>query len=213
MPALQSWRSAPMARLALLAAPVLLAALFSACQGDQAVAPRPNLSAGNGPTGNNGTVRVTPASDTLNALNQTVQLTANVAATWSSLTPTITTVDASGLVTAVSPGLGLIQALAKNHKADTAQVLVRQIVASVRVIPDSIALSFCCDTLTAVVADSNGYPIANALVAWASDDTAVATVFNGVVTPVADSGTTTIRATADHLTGTARVDVVAAPYP
>jgi hypothetical protein len=212
MPALQSRRSASMARLALLAAPALLAALLSACQGDQTVAPRPNLSAGNGPTGNNGTVRVTPASDTLNALNQTVQLTANVAATWSSLTPTITTVDASGLVTAVSPGLGLIQALAKNHKADTAQVLVRQIVASVRVVPDSIVLTFFSDTLTAVVADSNGYPIANALVAWASDATAVATVSNGVVTPV-DTGTTTIRATADDVTGTARVDVVPAPYP
>ena len=209
MLALQSWRSAPMARLALLAAPALLATLLSACQGDQTVAPRPNLSAG----GNNGTVRVTPASDTLNALRDTVRLTANFAAAWSSLTPTVTTVDASGLVTAVGPGLGLIQALAKNHKADTAQVLVRQIVASVRVIPDSIALAFCCDTLTAVVADSNGYPIANALVAWASDDTAVATVSNGVVTPVDTAGTTTIRATADHVTGTARVYIVAAPYP
>jgi len=208
MLALQSWRSAPMARLALLAAPALLATLLSACQGDQTVAPRPNLSAG----GNNGTVRVTPASDTLNALRDTVRLTANFAAAWSSLTPTVTTVDASGLVTAVGPGLGLIQALAKNHKADTAQVLVRQIVASVRVIPDSIALAFCCDTLTAVVADSNGYPIANALVAWASDATAVATVSNGVVTPV-DTGTTTIRATADQVTGTARVYIVAAPYP
>jgi hypothetical protein len=197
-----------MARLALLAAPALLATLLSACQGDQTVAPRPNLSAG----GNNGTVRVTPASDTLNALKDTVRLTANFAAAWSSLTPTVTTVDASGLVTAVGPGLGLIQALAKNHKADTAQVLVRQIVASVRVIPDSIALAFCCDTLTAVVADSNGYPIANALVAWASDATAVATVSNGVVTPV-DTGTTTIRATAEQVTGTARVYVVAAPYP
>ena len=53
-------------------------------------------------------------------------------------------------------------------------------------------------TLTAFVADSNGYSLANALVAWASDDTAVATVFDGVVTPVADSGTTTIRATAER---------------
>ena len=180
--------------------------------GGDAVAPRPNLSAGNGSTGSNGSVRVTPVGDTLNALNDTLRLTANVAVTWSTLTPTVTTVDASGLVKAVSPGLGLIQALAKNHKADTAQVLVQQIVASVKVIPDSVVLTFFSDTLTALVADSNGYPIANALVAWASDATAVATVSNGVVTPV-DTGTTTIRATADQVTGTARVDVVAAPYP
>jgi hypothetical protein len=186
--------------------------LIACAGGGDTVAPRPSLSSGNGPAGNNGSVRVTPGSDTLNALADTVRLTANVPVTWSSLTPTVTTVDGSGLVTAVSPGLGLIQALAKNHKADTAQVLIQQIVASVRVIPDSVALAFCCDTLTAVVADSNGSSIANALVAWASDNTAVATVSSGVVTPVA-TGTTTIRATVDHSTGTARVDVVAAPYP
>ena len=65
-----------------------------------------------------------------------------------------------------------------------------------------------------MVADSNGYAVANALVAWASDATAVATVANGVVTAV-DTGTTTIRATADQATGTARVDVILipAPYP
>ena len=214
MPVLRrSGRRAPMALLTLVAAPVLVAALIEACGGDTAVAPRPSLSTVNGPNGNNGAVRVTPAGDTLNALHETVQLTANLAVGWSSLTPNITTVDASGLVTAVGPGLGLIQALAKNHKADTAQVLVRQIAASVLVVPDSIELpQFTVDTLTAVVADSNGYAVANPLVAWASDATAVATVSNGIVTP-GDTGTATIRATADQATGTARVHVIAAPYP
>jgi hypothetical protein len=123
-------------------------------------------------------------------------------------------VDASGLVTAVSPGLGLILALAKNHKADTARVLVRQIAASVQVIPDFLSFTvFSIDTLTAVAADSNSHPIANPVVTWASDATAVATVSNGVVTPVAN-GTTTIRATADQTTGTAQATVdFAAPYP
>lgn len=214
MPALrQCRRTAPTVLLALAVAPALVVALLAACQGDQPVAPRPSLAVGNGPTGNNGTVQVTPASDTLHALHQTVQLTANLAVGWSSLTPSITSVDASGVVTAVGPGLGLIQALAKNHKADTAQVLVRQIAASVVVIPDSIGIAFCCDTLTAAAGDSNAYPIPNPFVIWASDDTTIATVFNGVVTPVADSGSTTIRATVDHVTGTARVDIVAAPYP
>ena len=215
MPALRpSRRAAPIALLALAVAPAIAAGLLTACQGDQPVAPRPSLSAGNGPNGNNGTVQVTPASDTLHALHQTVQLAANLAVGWSSLTPSVATVDASGVVTAVGPGLGLIQALAKNHKADTAQVVVRQIAASVVVIPDSIGLAFCCDTLTAAAADSNAYPIPNPFVIWASDDTTIATVFDGVVTPVArDSGSTTIRATVDRVTGTARVDIVAAPYP
>jgi hypothetical protein len=214
MPALRQCRrsTAPTVLLALAVA-ALVVGLLAACQGDQPVAPRPSLAAGNGPNGNNGTVQVTPASDTLHALHQTVQLTANLAVGWSSLTPSITSVDASGVVTAVGPGLGLIQALAKNHKADTAQVLVRQIAASVVVIPDSIGIAFCCDTLTAAAGDSNAYPIPNPFVIWASDDTTIATVFNGVVTPVADSGSTTIRATVDHVTGTARVDIVAAPFP
>jgi hypothetical protein len=200
-----------MGRLVLLQAAVLLAA----CNGDSAVAPHPSLSgAANGPNGKNATVRVTPANDTLNALYDTLDLTANVAVTWSSLTPGIATVDASGHVVAVGPGLGLIQALA-NRKADTAQVLVRQILASVSVAPDSITLPLQgVDTLTAVAADANGFAIADLPVTWTSDATAVATVVNGVVMAV-DTGTTTVRATADGVTGTARVKVadIAMPYP
>jgi len=207
-------RPLPTALLALLSTPLLVAALFGACGGDGATAPSPSLSAGIGPNGKNATVRVTPASDTLNALYDTLQLTANVPVTWTSLTPSIATVDASGHVVAVAPGLGLIEALA-NRKADTAQVLVRQILASVVVTPDSITLPLQgVDTLIAVAADANGFAIVDLPVIWTSDATAVATVENGVVTAV-DTGTTTVRATADGVTGTARVKVedIPTPYP
>jgi hypothetical protein len=214
MQALQSRRPSPMRRLGLLQVAVL-SGLLAACDGDSAVAPRPSLSgAGNGPNGKNATVRVTPANDTLNALYDTLQLTANVAVTWTSLTPGIATVDASGHVVAVGPGLGLIEALG-SRKADTAQVLVRQILASVSVTPDSITLPLQgVDTLTAIAADANGFAIADLPLIWTSDATAVATVANGVVTAV-DTGTTTVRATAGGVTGTARVKVadIATPYP
>jgi uncharacterized protein YjdB len=52
-------------------------------------------------------------------------------------------------------------------------------------------------------------------VTWVSDLIAIATVSDGVITG-ADTGTTTIRATVDGVTGTARVRVVeppANPYP
>lgn len=52
----------------------------------------------------------------------------------------IATVDASGHVVSVGTGLGLIRALGEGgRKADTAEILVRQLVVSVQVTPDSKA--------------------------------------------------------------------------
>jgi len=93
---------------------------------------------------------------------------------------------------------------------------VRQLVAAVQVIPDSLDVPRdSVDTLTAVASDANGYPIIGALVTWVSDLLGIATVSDGIVAGV-DTGTTTIRATVDGVTGTARVRVVeppANPYP
>jgi uncharacterized protein YjdB len=219
-----SWRLSQMDRLdlisvpLLLAVPLLFAVLLLACDGQEATAPGPSLSgAGNGPKGRNAEVHVTPESDTLDALNATLQLTANAPVTWMSLNPSVATVDASGQVVSVGSGLGRIEALGiGGRKADTAEILVRQLVAAVQVTPDSLDLpQESMDTLTAAAADANGYAIMNVFVTWVSDLTEIATVSDGVVTGV-DTGTTTIRATVDGITGTARVRVVeppANPYP
>jgi pyridoxal biosynthesis lyase PdxS len=92
----------------------------------------------------------------------------------------------------VGTGLGLVRALGEGgRKADTAEILVRQLVASVQVSPDSTTVpQESLDTLTAVVRDANGYPIVDALVEWISDLISVATVAGGVVTP-GDTGMTT----------------------
>lgn len=212
MPAPPSRRPSPLVRLHRSLLPVLIGALL-ACEGDGATAPVPNLAVANGPNGKNATVRITPQSDTLDALYDTLQLTANASTpAWSSLTPNVVTVDASGRVVSVGAGLGLIEA-AVGRKADTAAVLVRQIPASLEVTPDSIILGFQgVDTLAAVVADANGFEIAGTPVTWTSDDSAVATVAEGVVAAI-DVGVTWVRAVFETFTDSTHVDVPASPYP
>jgi hypothetical protein len=194
--------------------------VLAACGGQEATAPGPVFSS-NGPNGKNAPVHITPAQDTLDALQASLQLAANVDVTWSSLTPTIVAVDADGGVLSVGPGTGLVQALGTGgRKADTATVVVRQVPAALHVSPDSLHLYVyspdgltSSDALTAVAEDANGYSIADAIVTWVSDLLSVATVSaDGIVTAV-DTGSTTIRAILGSLSDTTVVQVVANPYP
>jgi hypothetical protein len=192
--------------------------MLAGCGGQEATAPRP-LFSGNGPNGKNAPVHITPAQDTLDALQASLQLVANVDVTWSSLTPSIVAVDTDGDVLSVGPGTGLVQALGTGgRKADTATVVVRQVPAALHVSPDSLHLSYysgitSSDVLTAVAEDANGYSIADAVVTWVSDLLSVATVSaDGIVTAV-DTGSTTIRAILGSLSDTTNVAVVASPYP
>jgi hypothetical protein len=209
-------RTSAMCRLGSFVLPLLSAGLLAACEGSGTTDPRPSFTS-NGPNGKNAPVHVTPHTDTMDALYDTLVLASSVDVSWSSLTPGVATVDESGHVVSIGTGLGLIRALGEGgRKADTAEILVRQLVASVEVTPDSITVpQESLDTLTAVVADANGYPIVDALVEWISDLISVATVAGGVVTP-GDTGMTTIRANVDGVSDTASVWVVppiANPYP
>jgi hypothetical protein len=81
--------------------------LLAACESNVATDPRPTFSnAGNGPNGKNAPVRVTPESDTLDALYDILLLETNVDVTWTSLSPAAATVDATGHVVSVGSGLG-----------------------------------------------------------------------------------------------------------
>ena len=197
--------------------PAILVALLVACESNDAMAPDPSLAAGNGPKGNNPVIRITPGSDTADALGETIELTANASdPTWTSLTPGVVTVDAAGRVVSVGTGLGFVQATV-GRKADTAEVLVRQIPASLSVTPDTLHFSFGNDpqVLTAVVADANGFPVSpQPAITWSSDDPSVATVEDGVVTVTNfDEGFTWIRAVFQALTDSAFVDIPATPFP
>jgi hypothetical protein len=197
---------------------LVLAAVGSlslACQGDTVTDPRPSLAA-SGTNGKNAPVHITPESATLTSLQQAVQLTTNGEVTWSSLTPGVAAVDQAGRVTSLDNGIGLIRALSiGGKKADTAEITVQQVAVSLQVSRDSVRLNqfFGSDTVIAVVADANGYPIVSAIVDWISDLLSVVTVSNGILVPAGDTGSTTVRALFGSLTDTVWVSVPASPYP
>lgn len=164
-------------------------------------------------------VRVTPATAELTALGATTQLAAEVrdqngqvmggaSVTWSSGTPEVAVVDASGLVTAASEGTATITATA-GSVSGTATVTVAQRVITVEVFPGTDTLA-AGDTLrlTASAADANGNAVAGAVFEWATSDAAVAVVDEaGLVTAVA-AGAVTMTASSSDARGTANITVI-----
>lgn len=157
-------------------------------------------------------IAVTPASDTLNALGDTLQLAVTaydtlgaalvgLTFTWTALDQGVATVDGTGRVVSRSAGSGRIM-VAVCDAADTAAILVRQVPATVEVTPATVTVDPGDTTrLNAAVADSNGASIGGPVVTWSSSDTAVATVdAQGLVTAVA-SGTANITAASGGVSG------------
>jgi hypothetical protein len=132
--------------------------------------------------------------------------------TWTSLTPSVVSVQSDGAtssVVAVGPGQGRLVA-SYGALSDTVQVLVDIVAASVDVTPATSSIDVSGSVQLSFAAwDAMGNPIANATATWSSDSTVVATVDqNGLVTGHR-RGTATISATVDAAVGTATVDVVA----
>ena len=164
-------------------------------------------------------VAVDPAVDTLFAFGGTVRLSAeafdanghaigDAPFTWTSGDAGVATVDAEGLVTATGNGAATITATV-GDVSGTARVTVEQRPATVRVTPEAATLLALEDTLrlSAVALDANGHEVADAEIAWASDDMEVATVgAEGLVTAAAN-GTATVTATAAEATGSATMIV------
>ena len=192
----------------------IAAGLTTVCGGDAVEPPTPT------------TISVSPASVTLRALGETAQLAATVQdqngepmsgataswITWATSDPSVATVDASGLVTAVDNGAATVTATA-GSASGTAAVTVAQEVGAVTVSPaaDTVLLA---DTvrLSASAVDANGHSVSTAEFTWASDDVLVATVDGeGLVTGTA-VGEVEITATSGGVTGRARL-TVAVPAP
>ena len=167
-------------------------------------------------------VEVSPASGSI-VVGNTAQLTAiprsvnglalaGRTVTWSSSTPALASVSASGVVTGLAPGNAVIIATVEG-KQGSAAITVRAVpVASVSVTPTSATTVVGQSvSLTAVPRDAAGNPLTGRVVGWASSDNAIATVSSsGVVTGVA-SGTVTITASSDGQSGTATVTVTSVP--
>ena len=131
---------------------------------------------------------------------------------WSSSSPTLATVSSTGVVTGVSPGNAVIIASIEGKQA-SATVTVRAVpVASVQITPSPAStIVGQTVTLTATTRDALGNTLGGRIVGWSSSNTAVATVnANGLVTGVA-SGTATITASSEGVSGTTALTVNGVP--
>lgn len=166
-------------------------------------------------------VVVTPASATIDALQGTAQLAAELqdqfgntisgaTFTWSSADEAVVTVDASGLATGLTVGSAEVSAEADGEGVSgSASVEVRQVAASVSISPADPQVTVGGTLqLTADVMDANDNAIPDPDVTWSSADESIATVdADGVLQGVAE-GSVEITATSDAASGTTTAGVI-----
>jgi uncharacterized protein YjdB len=169
-------------------------------------------------------VEVTPSSATLNAIGDTVQLTAVVrdangnqtstgSVSWSSKNTSIATVDAAGRVVARKQGRASIVA-SVGSVTDSAVVDVEQLAASVTVSPASATLAKgSSHQFSATVKDANGATISEPSLTWTSSNPGVASVDAGGVVTAHEAGTATVTARSNNVSGTASVTIEATAAP
>src|SRR5207247_9615126 len=154
---------------------------------------------------------------------RTVQLTATPrdasgnpltgrAISWSSSDNTIATVNSSGLVTGVVAGAVTITATSEGQSG-TASITVSGVpVASVAVSPASARVPAGQTVqLSATLRDANGTILTGRSVAWASNNTSVATVTGTGLVSAKVAGSATITATSEGQSGTAAMTVTPVP--
>jgi len=163
-------------------------------------------------------VAVTPNAPTIQ-VGKTVALTAQALSgsgqplpgrtvAWSSGTPSVATVDATGLVTGVGSGTAVVFASIDGVLGWANVTVVQVPVASVTITPATPTVTVGQTTqLTAVTKDAAGNTLQGRVVSWSTSAAAIANVnSSGVVTGVT-TGTATITATSEGQTGTATVTV------
>jgi uncharacterized protein YjdB len=174
------------------------------------------------------TVEVSPGSSDL-TVGQTATLSAvakdakgNVLTgrpvTWSSGAPTVATVSAAGLVSAVGAGNAVVFAVIEG-KTGSASVNVRQIaVTSVTIAPPSSNIAVGASVQLAATVRGGTTILTDRVVGWSSSNDAVAVVSStGRVTGL-KAGAVTITATSEGVSGTAFVavgiaSVIVSPNP
>ena len=169
-----------------------------------------------------GRIEITPASATLESVGETVQLKAEVYDTgstiipgavvvWSSSHPTVATVDANGIVTAVSSGTTQITATSGGVSAyRPVYVVLPQPAARIDLNISQATLTSIDQSLKldALVYDIDGMAIPDAPVSWTSSHPAVATVDSTGLVSAVSNGTTLITATSGGVSTFATIHVV-----
>ena len=164
------------------------------------------------------TLTVVPDTASFASLGDTVRLVAEVrdqlgramegeSVAWSSGDTRVANVDAAGLVTAVGNGAATVTATA-GEASDQVAVSVEQRTARVAVapVPDTLVPG---DTvrLTAEATDANGHLIADAVFAWSSSDTQVATVDAAGLVTATGLGAAVVSAAVDEIDGSVAIAV------
>jgi len=162
-------------------------------------------------------VRVVPDFFRLVALGEARQLAATafdadgntiagVSFAWESYDEGTVTVDASGVVTAVSEGTSVITAAA-GDKSGSATVRVDQEIAEVTASPSDTTITSLGDTLRLAVTayDGNGNQIQGRQVSWQSSNGSIATVSEDGLVRSVDNGSALIVGAAGELADTAEI--------
>ena len=170
-------------------------------------------------------VRISLAQPTL-AMGQTTQATVVATsadgsvvaghADYTSQNPSIATVSASGVVTALTAGVSTIQATVSSQ-AGSATLTVQPTISPVAIVAvtlDSSSLTIGHSAkASATATDSAGNQVSGLTITWASLSPIVATVSpSGTVTAVA-AGSATIEGTVSGKTGSVSLSVVTVPGP
>lgn len=165
-------------------------------------------------------IEVMPPTALLTALGSSQQFSAiargangkvlsGVSFAWSSANTGVASVDASGRATAHGQGTTSITASAGGLTA-SARLVVRQVVASIVVLPQSVTLALQDSVgFTAVARDANGHIVPGTVFAWSSSSPGIAAVHpvSGVAT-ANDEGVVTVHATSGGVSGSATLRVV-----
>ncbi len=168
-------------------------------------------------------IAVSPGSAAL-IEGETLQLTAtpldsagqplpNRAVAWTSSSPTVASVDGSGLLTASAGGAATITASSEGQSAAISAIVTRVPVGSVTVTGGTGTVEVGGITqLQAATRDSAGNLLANRVVTWSSSNSGIATVSSGLVAGVA-VGSAIITATSEGRQGIASMTVTPPPTP
>ena len=165
-------------------------------------------------------VVVAPAKATLISAGQTVRLSATVRdqagqlltgadVRWSSGSPSVATVDGSGLVTARQSGTAVITASSGGVTGQATVTVEKPDPKTIAVTPDAATLTAPGRTvrLSATVRDQAGQPLTGSDVRWSSGNPSVATVDGSGLVTARQFGTAVITASSGGVTGQATVTV------
>ena len=130
----------------------------------------------------------------------------------SSDAPTVATVNTTGLVTAIAPGLARISATSDGKVGTATIMVISERVASVHMTPTTASLTIG-DTqlLTTTARTAAGALLSGRLITWQSGAPGVATVSSSGLVTAVSPGVVVIVTTVDGVTATATITVNAPP--